>query len=51
MKLIKKGAEGDLYLTTWNKQKSILKIRKKKVYRNLSLMKKYEDKEQSGKLK
>jgi len=34
MKLIKKGAEGDLYLTTWNKQKSILKIRKKKAYRN-----------------
>ena len=37
MKLIKKGAEGDLYLTTWNKQKSILKIRKKKAYRNPSL--------------
>ncbi|MDP3779916.1 MAG: KEOPS complex kinase/ATPase Bud32 [Nitrosopumilaceae archaeon] len=34
MKLIKKGAEGDLYLTTWNKQKSILKVRKKKAYRN-----------------
>ena len=34
MKLIKKGAEGDLYLTAWNKQKSILKIRKKKTYRN-----------------
>jgi TP53 regulating kinase-like protein len=34
MKLIKKGAEGDLYLTIWNKQKSILKIRKKKSYRN-----------------
>jgi len=34
MKLIKKGAEGDIYLTTWNKQKSILKIRKKKAYRN-----------------
>ncbi|MEK6944222.1 MAG: KEOPS complex kinase/ATPase Bud32 [Thermoproteota archaeon] len=34
MKLIKKGAEGDLYLTTWNKQKSILKIRKRKAYRN-----------------
>ncbi len=34
MKLIKKGAEGDLYLITWNKQKSILKIRKKKAYRN-----------------
>ncbi len=32
--MIKKGAEGDLYLTTWNKQKSILKIRKKKAYRN-----------------
>lgn len=34
MKLVKKGAEGDLYLTTWNKQRSILKIRKKKTYRN-----------------
>ncbi|MEK6965630.1 MAG: KEOPS complex kinase/ATPase Bud32 [Thermoproteota archaeon] len=34
MKLIKRGAEGDLYLTSWNKQKSILKIRKKKAYRN-----------------
>jgi TP53 regulating kinase-like protein len=34
MKLIKKGAEGDLYLTSWNKQKSILKIRKKKTFRN-----------------
>ena len=34
MKLIKKGAEGDLYLTIWNKQKSILKIRKRKAYRN-----------------
>ena len=37
MKLIKKGAEGDLYLIRWNKQKAILKVRKKKDYRNLSL--------------
>jgi len=37
MKLIKKGAEGDLYLTKWNKQKAVLKIRKKKNYRNSQL--------------
>jgi TP53 regulating kinase and related kinases len=37
MKLIKKGAEADIYLTTWNGQNSILKIRKKKEYRNNSL--------------
>lgn len=37
MKLIKKGAEGDLYLTEWNKQKAILKTRKKKKYRNSQL--------------
>ena len=37
MKLIKKGAEGDLYFTEWNKQKAILKIRKQKNYRNLEL--------------
>ena len=34
MKLIKKGAEGDIYLTTWNNNKVILKTRKKKNYRN-----------------
>ena len=33
MKLIKKGAEADIYLTLWDK-KSILKIREKKDYRN-----------------
>ena len=37
MKLIKKGAEGDLYQTTWNSKKSILKIRKTKDYRNSEL--------------
>ena len=37
MKLIKKGAEGDIFLTSWNKQKAILKARKKKDYRNESL--------------
>src|SRR4030065_1218315 len=37
MKLIKKGAEGDLYFTKWNKQKAILKVRKKKKYRNSEL--------------
>jgi len=37
MKLIKKGAEGDLFLTKWNDQKAILKARKKKNYRNSEL--------------
>lgn len=37
MKLLKKGAEGDVFLTSWNKQKAILKARKKKDYRNSSL--------------
>ena len=37
MKLIKKGAEGDLYFSKWNNQKAIIKIRKKKKYRNLQL--------------
>ena len=34
MKLIKKGAEADIYITKWNNSKSILKIRKTKNYRN-----------------
>lgn len=34
LKLLKRGAEADIYLTTWNGMKSILKIRKKKDYRN-----------------
>ena len=34
MKLIKRGAEGDVYLTQWNNQNAILKHRKKKDYRN-----------------
>ncbi|HET6516843.1 MAG TPA: KEOPS complex kinase/ATPase Bud32 [Nitrosopumilaceae archaeon] len=37
MKLIKKGAEGDLFLTKWNDQKAILKERKQKNYRNFEL--------------
>ena len=37
MKLIKRGAEGDLFFTTWNGQEAILKSRKKKDYRNPSL--------------
>jgi len=37
MKLIKKGAEGDLFLTAWNKQKAVLKARKEKNYRNSQL--------------
>ena len=37
MKLLRKGAEGDLFFTTWNDQEAILKSRKKKDYRNSSL--------------
>lgn len=37
MKLIKKGAEADIYVTIWNGLDSILKIRKKKDYRVHSL--------------
>jgi TP53 regulating kinase-like protein len=37
MHLIKKGAEGDIFLTTWNNKRAILKSRKKKDYRNPSL--------------
>ncbi len=37
MKLVKKGAEADIYLASWNGQTSILKIRKKKKYRIDSL--------------
>ena len=37
MQLIKKGAEGDLFLTKWNDQKAILKERKQKNYRNSEL--------------
>lgn len=34
MHLLKKGAEGDLFVTEWRSQKAILKIRKPKDYRN-----------------
>ena len=34
MKLIKKGAEADIYITKWQNSKVILKIRKTKNYRN-----------------
>jgi TP53 regulating kinase-like protein len=34
LRLLKKGAEADIYLTKWNGTESILKIRKKKDYRN-----------------
>lgn len=37
MKLVKKGAEADIYVTIWNGLDSILKIRKKKNYRVHSL--------------
>ena len=37
MKLIKKGAEADIYQTKWQNSKAILKIRKTKNYRNPSL--------------
>ena len=34
MKLLKKGAEADIYLTQWDGSRAILKIRKAKKYRN-----------------
>ncbi len=37
MKLLKKGAEADIYLIKWNKSNAILKIRKSKNYRNPTL--------------
>tara|TARA_Y100000590_G_scaffold375251_1_gene440075 strand:- start:1714 stop:2334 length:621 start_codon:yes stop_codon:yes gene_type:complete len=37
MKILKKGAEADVYLSSCNGKKSILKIRKEKKYRNSSL--------------
>ena len=37
MKLIKKGAEADIYTGTWKNSKSIFKIRKIKNYRNSTL--------------
>jgi TP53 regulating kinase-like protein len=37
LKLLKKGAEADIYTVFWNGKKSILKIRKKKDYRIRSL--------------
>ena len=37
MKLLKKGAEADIYQTKWENTNAILKIRKKKTYRNSSL--------------
>ena len=40
MKLIKKGAEADIYQTKWHNSKAILKIRKSKNYRNPLLDKK-----------
>ena len=40
LRLLKKGAEADIYLTLWDGKKAILKIRKKKDYRNEILDKK-----------
>ena len=40
MKLLKKGAEADIFLSLWNAKKAILKIRKEKTYRNPILDKK-----------
>ena len=37
MKLIKKGAEADIYQTKWQNSKAIIKIRKTKNYRNFLL--------------
>jgi TP53 regulating kinase-like protein len=40
MKLIKKGAEGDIFLTSWNKKKAILKarIRKQRTIRECEII-------------
>jgi len=35
MKLLKKGAEGDIFLTSWNKKKAILKAKEKKLSKSL----------------
>ena len=40
MRLVKKGAEADIYQTKWHNSKAILKIRKSKNYRNPLLDKK-----------
>jgi TP53 regulating kinase-like protein len=40
MKLLKKGAEADVFMSSWNTKKAILKIRKEKTYRNSILDKK-----------
>jgi len=40
MKLLKKGAEADVFMSSWNAKKAILKIRKEKTYRNSILDKK-----------
>jgi TP53 regulating kinase-like protein len=37
MKILKKGAEADVFLSSWNGINSVLKIRKEKKYRNPSL--------------
>jgi len=37
MKILKKGAEADVYISSWNGKKSILKVRNEKKYRNPSL--------------
>lgn len=37
MKLLKKGAESDIYLTQWNNLHAILKVRRAKTYRNTIL--------------
>ncbi len=37
MKLIKKGAEADIYTGTWKNSKALFKTRKIKTYRNSSL--------------
>ena len=37
MKLLKKGAEADIYYTKWQNTNAVLKIRKTKTYRNPTL--------------
>ena len=37
MRLLKKGAEGDVYETAWDGRRAVLKVRRPKPYRNRSL--------------
>ena len=51
MKLIKKGAEADIYQTVWQNSNAILKIRKTKIIETLLLIQKFVSNELSKNLK